>query len=545
MADVFMSYARADKARVASLVAALQAQGWSVWWDPAISPGQEFDLRIAEELENSSAVMVVWTVNSVQSRWVRGEARDGADRGILIPVKLGAVPLPIDFRAIHTTELDDGADPTQNPRFEEVIQALRTLISGQGAQSVDQGSAGRHTPPVAPPVPTASRVEMCVLPFTNLSADPEQQIFSDGITQDIITELSRWRLLAVRSQSASFKFRSGATDVKQLAIDLKVRFVVEGSVRRIGDRVRINVQLIDAATGSQVWGERFDRAQGEIFAVQDEVVQRIVSTLVGRVQVSDVERARRKPPSSLGAYECVLKGNALPWDDPEGSNEATRLFEQAIDIDPGYGLAHALLATMRLGEWQDDPGDSTALLEEAYRLAMRAVELDNSESTCHSLLAQVCLQRRMFELALQHMRRAVEINPNNQWNQADMAYVMVFAGQAEESLAWTARARQIDPYFDPPWYWRQAGIAYMTLGRFRDALTAFAHIPVRTFRDFALLAGCHAELGDMQQAHELAAACMSLCPHFTIRWFLARMPFRISGNAHQMSRGLRSAGLPE
>ena len=537
-----MSYARADKARVAPLVAALQAQGWSVWWDPAISPGQEFDLRIAEELENSSAVMVVWTANSVQSRWVRGEARDGADRGILIPVRLGAVPLPIDFRAIHTTELDDVADPAQNPKFQEVIQALRTLIGGQTAP---HSSPGRDAPLAAPPVPAVSRVAICVLPFTNLSADPEQQIFSDGIAQDIITELSRWRLLSVRSQSASFRYRSGATDVRQLASDLNVRFVVEGSVRRLGDRVRINVQLIDATTGSQVWGERFDRSQGEIFGVQDEVVQRIVSTLVGRVQMTDVERARRKPPSSLEAYECVLKGNALPWDDPQGAAEATQLFEQAIKIDPGYGLAYALIATMRLGEWQDDPGGSVALLEEAYRLAMRAVELDGGESTCHSLLAQVCLQRRMFELALQHMRRAVEINPTNQWNQADMALVMVYAGQAEESLTWIARARQIDPYFDPPWYWRQAGIAHMTLGRFRDALTTFAHIPVRTFRDFALQAGCHAELGDMHEARELAANCLSLCPRFTVSWLLTRMPFRITGEANQISRCLRAAGLPE
>ena len=126
-----------------------------------------------------------------------------------------------------------------------------------------------------------------------------------------------------------------------------MRFVVEGSVRRMGERVRISVRLIDAESGSQVWAERFDRALAEIFAVQDEVVQTIVGTLVGRVQVSDAERARRKPPASLEAYECVLKGNALPWDDPEGAAEATRLFEQAIRIDPRYGMAYALLATMR------------------------------------------------------------------------------------------------------------------------------------------------------------------------------------------------------
>jgi TolB-like protein/Flp pilus assembly protein TadD len=508
------------------------------------SPGQEFDRQIAAALKNSSAVLVIWTQNSVESRWVRGEARDGADRGVLIPVRFGNVPLPIDFRTIHTTDLDETGDPTRSPKFQEVIHALGAVISqGQGPHS----GPARLEPLVAPPVssPGPARVAICVLPFTNLSADPEQQVFSDGITQDIITELSRWRLLAVRSQSASFKYRSGAVDVSQLARELNVRFVVEGSVRRIGDRVRINVQLIDATSGVQVWGDRFDRAQAEIFAVQDEVVRTIVSTLVGRVQVSDVERARRKPPASLEAYECVLKGNALTWDDPEGAAEATRLFERAIEIDPAYGMAYGLLATMRLSAWHADQGDSTAELDDAYRLAMRAVALDDGESTCHSLLAQVCLYRRSYELALQHMSRAVEINPNNQWNQADMALIMVYAGQAEEALTWIARARQIDPYFDPPWYWRQAAGAYMILGRYRDALSAFAHIPVRQYHDFALVAACHAQLGDMQNARACVASCLSLRPHFSIQRYMSKEPFRMPADANHVSRSLRAAGLPD
>jgi adenylate cyclase len=544
LTDIFMSYARADSARVAPLVAALESQGWSVWWDSAISPGQEFDRQIAAALKDCSAVLVVWTQNSVESRWVRGEARDGADRGVLIPVRFGNAPLPIDFRAIHTTDLDETGDPTRSPKFQEVIHALGSVIArGRGPLSDSARPEPLAATSMASPGP--ARVAICVLPFTNVSADPEQQAFSDGIAQDIITELSRWRLLAVRSQSASFKYRSGAVDVSQLARELNVRFVVEGSVRRIGDRVRINVQLIDATSGVQLWGDRFDRQQTEIFAVQDEVVQTIVSTLVGRVQVSDVERARRKPPSSLEAYECVLKGNALPWDDPEGAAEATRLFERAIEIDPAYGMAYGLLATMRLSAWHDDPGDSNDELDAAYRLAMRAVALDDGESTCHSLLAQVCLHRRAYELALQHMRRAVEINPNNQWNQADMAFIMVYAGQAEEALIWIARARQIDPFFDPPWYWRQAACAYIILGRYREALSAFAHIPVRRFRDFALVAACHAQLGDMENARACAASCLSLRPQFSIRQHMSKEPFKLMTDANHVSRALRAAGLPE
>jgi len=544
MADVFVSYARSDKAQVAPLVAALEAQGWSVWWDPAITPGQEFDRQIAAELAIASAVLVVWTPNSVESRWVRGEARDGADRGILVPVRVQGAVLPIDFRAFHTIDLDLADAAARGAALEETVRALAALVArGRAGQS----AAG--TPALAAHVPTAapgpSRVSICVLPFANLSADPEQQAFSDGITGDIITELSRWRLLAVRSRSSSFKYRGNAVDIGQVARELDVRFVVEGSVRRIGDRIRINVELVDTEAGNQVWAERFDRSQAEVFDVQDQVVQQIVSTLVGRVQVSDVERARRKPPTSLDAYECFLKGNAMPWDDPQGMAEAIRLFERAIELDPEYGLAHGMLAMMRCAQWRNDPGYSSAALDEAYVLAKRAVELDGGESTCHSLLGQIYLYRRAYERAMQHMRRSVEINPNNQWNVADMGQVLTYTGQPQEAIAWFTRAREIDPYFDPPWYWRQAGLTYMVLRRFEEALSLFAHIPVRTFRIAAYMAACHARLDNAERAREFAEECLSRRPEFSARQFVSREPFRDPADAVYLAESLRLAGLPE
>lgn len=419
--------------------------------------------------------------------------------------------------------------------------------AGLAAPKEATPAARLETAPVPTPG-TASgpvRVAICVLPFSNLSGDVEQQAFVDGISEDIITELSRWRLLEVWSRLASFKYRGTNVDISRVARDLNVRFVVEGSVRCVGNRIRITVQLIDAASGHQVWGDHFDRLQTEIFAVQDEVVQRIVSTLVGRVQVTDADRARRKPPASLDAYECLLKGNALPWDDSAGAAEATRLFEKAIEIDPGYGLAYALLAVMRMHDWQNQPGDSTAKLDEAYRLAMRAVELDDSESTCHSGLAHVTLWRRAFELALQHMRRAVELNPNNQWNVADMALVLGYVGQAEEALNWSARAKQIDPYFDPPWYWRQAARIHMVLRRYREALAMFEHIPLRSYRDAAYMAGCHARLGERERANALVAECLAKRPEFSIRHMMTREPFKLASDAEHIEQSLRLAGLPE
>lgn len=394
-------------------------------------------------------------------------------------------------------------------------------------------------------IPPPERLPIAVMPFMNLSGDPSQDYFSDGITEDIITELSRWRLLAVRSRSASFRYRGVAIDLKQLARELDIRFVIEGSVRRMGERVRISAQLIDAETGSQVWSEKFDRRLDEIFDVQDRVVQTIVSTLVGRVQVSQLESARRKPPTSLAAYECVLKANASSWDDCDGLKEALRLVGKAIDLDPGYGFAYALLASLRLSEWSDDLCNSNAAPEEAYAFAMQAVALDDSESTCHAILGQVCLQRDSFDLAVQYGRRAVELNPTNQWNAADLGIILCHAGQSEEALAWFTKARAIDPYFDQPWYWRSIGLAYMNLHRYADALSQLSQSRVRSYRSAALRAGCAAQLGDIERARAAAAECLAMRPDFSIRRFMSKQAFKFAADAAHLASSLQLAGLPD
>lgn len=541
MTDVFVSYSRTDRALVTPLVAALQARGWDVWWDPAIAPGQEFDRLIAAELAQASSVLVVWTPHSVESRWVRGEARDAAERGILVPVRIGMAALPIDFRAIHTIDLPEEPKAIDSAAFREVAHALDALIqSGETAAPARSGNVMVERRPSG-----AGRTGICVLPFANLGADPEQEFFSDGFTSDIITELSRWRMLMVRSRSAALPYGGGSTDPTRVARELGVRYVVEGSIRRLGNRIRITVQLIDGESGSHIWGEKFDREQSEIFDVQDQVVQTIASTLVGRVQMTDAERARRKPTSSLEAYECVLRGNSLPWDDSESAAEATRLFEQAIALDPGYAMAHALLGTMRIGEYRNDPASSTVALDEAFALTQRAVELDDGDSTCHSLFAHACLYRRSFELALQHMRRSVEINPNNPWNRADMGLVLTYAGSAEDSLAWLKRAREIDPYFDPPWYWRQTGQTYMALRQFEQALEMFAHVPSHAGRTAVYMAACHARLDQMDQARQLCLECLSANPDFSIQQFVSKEPFRDPAQTDYLAESLRLAGFPE
>jgi TolB-like protein len=391
---------------------------------------------------------------------------------------------------------------------------------------------------------TSDKPSIAVIPFINLSGDPEQEYFSDGITEDIITELSRWRLLAVRSRSASFQYRGGAVDMKRVARELNVRFIVEGSVRRMGARIRINAQLTETETGSHIWAEKFDQELAELFKAQDQVVRTIVSTLVGRVQVSDVERARRKPPASLAAYECLLKGNALPWDDPDSAAEAIRWLEKAIGIDPGYGLAHALLAGLYWRKWENDASNSDAALEEAVASAQRAVELDKNQSTCFSMLGQAYMLRRSFDLSLQYARRAVEMNPNNQWNVATMGSILIYLGQAEEALIWYKRAKEIDPYFDPPWYWHELGKAYMFLRRYEEALAMFGYLPTRPYSIAAHMAGCYARLADHENARVSVNECLAMKPDFSIAQFMTKQPFKNSADAASLAEALHLAGLP-
>jgi TolB-like protein/DNA-binding winged helix-turn-helix (wHTH) protein/Tfp pilus assembly protein PilF len=445
-----------------------------------------------------------------------------------------------------------------DPRLPRYVAGLR----GRGyrivpaVMQIPDRSAG--TPPattsigaeVLPPIPDESeagpeRVTICVLPFANMSGDPEQAYFSDGITEDVITELSRWRLLAVRSRSASFRYRDAAVDPQQVARELNVRFIVEGSLRRIGERVRISVQLIDSETGSHVWAEKFDRELAQLFAVQDQVVQTIVSTLVGRVWVSNVVRAARKPAASLAAYECVLKGNALAWDDRDVLVEAKRLFEKAIELDPGYGHAHALLASICCLEWQDDPGNSDAALQKAFTLAKRAVELDENESSCYSRLSWAHLLRRSYDLAFQHAQRALEMNPNNQWIVADMGVTLIYLGQAEEALVWFKRAKEIDPYFNEPWYWRYVGLANTILRRYREALAAFDQLTTHPYRVSAYMAGCHARLEEVDRARARAAECLALKPEFSIGHVISKQPFKNPADAASLAETMRMAGLPD
>jgi adenylate cyclase len=396
------------------------------------------------------------------------------------------------------------------------------------------------------PVPRArdNRIAVAVLPFENLSGDPEQQYFSDGIATAVIAELSRWRQLTVLSRNQSFRYRDRPVDVTRVGRELGVRYVVEGTIHKAGDRIRVMAQLTDAASGSHLWAEQYDRHIQELFAVQDEVVQTIVGTLVGRVQAAGAELAKGRPPASLAAYDCVLRGLALPWGDPQADAEARRLYERAVDLDPGYGLAHALLALMIYAEWGVDPNVSDAALDRAFELAKKAVDLDESESMCQAVLGWVHLMRRSFDLAEQYHRRAIEMNPSNPQHLADMGSLLVYLGRPEEGLEWLSRARRVDPYFGPSWYWYQLGFAYMTARRYDEAIQAFERATTMPYWVRAYVAACHAQAGRTAEAEAWAAEALRLRPDFSATWNASKEPLKHRCDQEHLFDSLRKAGIP-
>ena len=407
MADVFVSYSRVDKSRVAPLVAAMEARGWRVWWDPAITPGQEFDSQIEAELQAAAAVVVVWTQTSVGSRWVRGEAREAADRNVLVPVRFDAAKLPMDVRAIHTIDLDDWGGSPASAAFLDLCRALEGMIARERAARPELAMAARPAPQL-----TAQRVAICVLPFSNMSGDLEQEYFSDGISEDIITDLSKVSALSVVSRNTAFTFKGKSVDLTQVARQLKVNYVLEGSVRRAGGRVRITAQLIDAATDSHVWAERYDRDLEDIFALQDEISQAIVKALRLKLLPEEKQAIEQRGTANIDAYNLYLMARqhyaSGQLSDARRSDAVIRLCRGAIQLDEGYARAWALLACAQRNRLY-----STSTGDNGLDAAERAIALDGRLAEAHAAKAGVMASEGDYAAADSAIAVALRLDPES------------------------------------------------------------------------------------------------------------------------------------
>jgi adenylate cyclase len=424
VADIFLSYSRTDKARVAPLVAALEAQGWSVWWDPEITPGDEFDALISAELERARAVVVVWSTSSVDSRWVKGEARDAADRGVLVPVRFDNARLPIDVRSIHTTDLDAWGENRESAPFKSLCAALEAKLKLSAANKTAAQSAAAAAP----------RVGICVLPFANMSGDQEQEYFSDGITEDIITDLSKVSALAVVSRNSAFMYKGKHVDVTKVARELKVGHVLEGSVRKAGGRVRITAQLVAGSSNDHVWAERYDRDLNDIFALQDEISEAIVKALKLKLLPEEKKAIEQRGTDNVEAYNLYLLARQSYVTGQEADARRTqamiRLCSRAIEIDPSYSRAWALMA---IGQMNSHFVHGRRV-DDGLASAERALALDANLAEAHAVKARILARLGRHDEAAAEIDVALRLDPQSYEVNRAAAYLHYSQRRLDEAV---------------------------------------------------------------------------------------------------------------
>jgi adenylate cyclase len=399
LADIFVSYSRQDRGVVLPLVEALEAEGWSLWWDPEITPGEEFDSLISRELERARSLVVIWTPQSVDSRWVRGEARDAADRGVLVPVRFQAAKLPIDFRAVHTTDLDDWGENAQSPAFRALCKALEAKL-GPPPRKAASAPVVRDDRP---------QVSICVLPFANMSGDPEQEYFSDGITEDVITDLGKVSALSIVSRNLAFSFKGAKGGVGEIGRQTKASHVLVGSVRKSGSRVRITAQLVNAANEAQVWGERYDRDLSDIFALQDEISKAIVAALKLTLLPEEKRALEQRATKNVTAYKFYLMARQFSVMGNERHQEViVRLCKRAVELDPSYA---APWATMAIAQW--DMHRRSACEEDGREAAQEAIRLDPRLADAHAALGAALQGQGRYDEGLTACEAALRLDPES------------------------------------------------------------------------------------------------------------------------------------
>ncbi|WP_334501365.1 adenylate/guanylate cyclase domain-containing protein [Bradyrhizobium sp. AZCC 1678] len=487
-----------------------------------------------------------------------GEVIVGADGdlfgdGINIAVRLEGVADPggilISEKVYSEVEgkLRVGFEDRSEQRLKNISKPIRAYAVRAGAHSAPINRLSAAPPPPDKP-------SIAVLPFENLSGDPEQDYFADGIVEEIITALSHLKALFVIARNSSFTYKGRAVDVKQVGRELGVRYVLEGSVRKTANRVRITGQLVDSATGAYLWADRFDGGLGDIFELQDRVTERVVGAIAPAVEQAEIERAKRKPTESLDAYTIYLRGLAKLYQfaNRQANDEALRLFNSAIDLDPefasAYGRAAFCYAFAKTNGWLSVTANEIA---EVKRLAQRAVELGKDDTIALAAagwaLAHIV---RDLELGAALIDRALVLNSNLAEAWYCGGWVKIWLGEPEVAIERFARAMHLNPV-DPRLMGMRNGIAHahFFLGRYDEA-ASWAAMALQDNPDFqpALrnAAASNAMAERPEQAHKAMARLRQLNPTLRISTLKdVRGPYRLAEDLSRLEEGLRRAGLPE
>ncbi|PDT07817.1 winged helix-turn-helix domain-containing protein [Rhizobium sp. M1] len=389
-------------------------------------------------------------------------------------------------------------------------------------------------------LPLPDKPSIAVLPFLNIGNDPEQESFVDGLTEDLITDLSRMPGLFVIARNSAFTYKGRAVAVREIAEELGVRYLLEGSARRAAGRVRVNAKLVDTVSGTHLWAERFDRSLDDIFVVQDEVTARIVEALLGRLRTPPP----RRRPRSLEAYDLCVRARKLMDDSPQAAEEAHLMLTRAVALDPEYAAAYRWLAMNHWMGWVHSGGPTEATRRIALQLARKAVTIDPNDAGCRWVLAYLLAYERDFAAADAEFAKAIELDPNEADTFAALSDVTVLAGRVEEGLEQIRKAFRLNP-FPASWYYLALGQAQYAAGQYAAAVETLRRDETYRTSSRRFLAASLAQLGRLDEAQAETELFLVANPGFSIRHWAATEPFRDARTLDHFVEGYRKAGLPD
>jgi adenylate cyclase len=378
-----------------------------------------------------------------------------------------------------------------------------------------------------------------------MSGDPEQEYFSDGITEDVITDLSKISGLFVIARNSVFTYKDRPVKVQQVSKELGVRYVLEGSVRKAGERVRITAQLVDAASGGHIWADRYDRNLGDIFALQDEVTHKIVTVLAVKLGEEERRRIAQKDTDNLLAYDYFLRGlefyNRFT---KEANTQARLMFKKATDLDPQYAMAYVKVGWTHLVEWFSGWSQDPRSLDRAFELVTKAVSLDDSVYGSHCLLGNIYLWKKQHDKALALFDEPEDVNPNYAEVFEELGSFLNFSGRPQEAIEVIEKAIRLDPLF--PYNLFNLGHAYFLVGQYKEALTALEKA-IDAMPDFfptrAFLAATYIELGREEEARAETLELRKRSPGTTLDVWRARLPYKNQSDLDRVLTALRKAGM--
>jgi adenylate cyclase len=439
LARIFLSYARDDVDAAKQLAGCISDAGHDVWWDRHLHGGSRFAAEIDKALKDAEAVVVLWSPTSIDSAWVQDEAAEGRDSGRLVPVSLSSAKPPLGFRQFQTIELGAWDGSRKPDALDDLLEAIARTCGNEGRPPKADQSAKSSA---------KKRASVCVLPFINMSGEPEQEYFSDGITEDIITDLSKVSALSVVARNTAFTFKGQSVDVKEVAKTLGVTYVLEGSVRKAGNRVRITAQLIDGAAGDHVWADRYDRDLDDIFAIQDEISKAIVDALKIKLLPEEKEAIENRGTTNADAYNLYLMARQQ-WisgaqGNPRREEAIVRLCQQAVSLDPNYGQAWALMgfAQLELRFWHGKDENALPAAEHAL-----AINPKLPEALC--IKARYLEEEGHGEDAQQEIKRALALDPESWEVNREAARMLFRHGHFKDAVPYFEKAASL---MDSDWH---------------------------------------------------------------------------------------------